>query len=115
MKILVIDDDHLVRYTLSKILSSNGYEVVTASDGKLVVGRVASDGPGDKAGVRHGDRVTAIDGTPVGDLAGFYRSLWRLGDAGVTVKLNVSRQGREQEIEIRTIDRYRYLKLDTTY
>jgi CheY-like chemotaxis protein len=34
MKILVIDDDHLVRYTLSKILSSNGYEVVTASDGK---------------------------------------------------------------------------------
>jgi CheY-like chemotaxis protein len=34
MKILVIDDDHLVRYTLSKILSSSGYEVVTASDGK---------------------------------------------------------------------------------
>ena len=34
MKILVIDDDHLVRYVLSKILSSNGYEVVTASDGK---------------------------------------------------------------------------------
>jgi CheY-like chemotaxis protein len=34
MKILVIDDDHLVRYTLSKILSSNGYEVVTASDGR---------------------------------------------------------------------------------
>jgi CheY-like chemotaxis protein len=34
MKILVIDDDHLVRYTLSKILSSYGYEVVTASDGK---------------------------------------------------------------------------------
>jgi CheY-like chemotaxis protein len=34
MKILVIDDDHLVRYALSKILSSNGYEVVTASDGK---------------------------------------------------------------------------------
>src|SRR5204863_9144444 len=34
MKILVIDDDHLVRYALSKILSSNGYEVVTASDGR---------------------------------------------------------------------------------
>jgi DNA-binding response OmpR family regulator len=34
MKILVIDDDHLVRYALSKILSSYGYEVVTASDGK---------------------------------------------------------------------------------
>jgi CheY-like chemotaxis protein len=34
MKILVIDDDHLVRYTLSKILSRKGYEVVTAADGK---------------------------------------------------------------------------------
>ena len=34
MKILVIDDDHLVRYTLSKILQRNGYDVVTASDGK---------------------------------------------------------------------------------
>jgi CheY-like chemotaxis protein len=34
MKILVIDDDHLVRYALSKILLSYGYEVVTAADGK---------------------------------------------------------------------------------
>jgi len=34
MKILVIDDDHLVRYTLSKILQRNGYDVVTAADGK---------------------------------------------------------------------------------
>src|ERR1700736_6487530 len=59
------------------------------SDGKLVVGRVASDGPGDRAGVRHGDRVTAIDGTPVTDLAGFYRSLWQLGDAGIPVRLSV--------------------------
>jgi DNA-binding response OmpR family regulator len=33
MKVLVIDDDQLVRYTLSKILHRNGYDVVTASDG----------------------------------------------------------------------------------
>src|SRR6266436_3467061 len=85
------------------------------SDGKLVVGRVASDGPGDRAGVRRGDRVTAIDGTAVSDLARFYRSLWQLGDAGIPVKLSVIRQGREQDFEVRTIDRYRYLKLDTTY
>ena len=84
-------------------------------DGKLVVGRVASDGPGEAAGIRHGDRVTAIEGTPAHDLADFYRTLWRLGDAGIAVKLNVIRQGREQEFEVRTIDRYRYLKLDTTY
>src|SRR6201987_4887095 len=34
MKILVIDDDHLVRYALSKILLAAGYAVVTASDGR---------------------------------------------------------------------------------
>jgi DNA-binding response OmpR family regulator len=33
MKVLVIDDDHLVRYTLQRILRSKGYDVVTASDG----------------------------------------------------------------------------------
>jgi DNA-binding response OmpR family regulator len=30
----VIDDDHLVRYALSKMLHRNGYDVTTASDGK---------------------------------------------------------------------------------
>ena len=83
--------------------------------GKLVVGRVASDGPSDNAGVRHGDQVTAIDGARVDELADFYRTLWRHGDAGVTVRLGVTRQGEEREIEVNTIDRYRYLKLDTTY
>src|SRR5438046_7782177 len=34
MKILVIDDDNLVLYTLSRILERNGYEVVTATDGR---------------------------------------------------------------------------------
>src|ERR1700738_2092640 len=33
-KILVIDDDHLVLYTLTRILERNGYEVVTATDGR---------------------------------------------------------------------------------
>src|SRR5688572_20817471 len=33
MKILVIDDDNLMRYMLERILRSNGYEVVTAADG----------------------------------------------------------------------------------
>jgi S1-C subfamily serine protease len=84
-------------------------------EGTLVVGRVASGGPSEAAGIQHGDRVTAIEGTPARDLADFYRTLWQLGDAGIAVKLSVIRQGREQEFEVRTIDRYRYLKLDTTY
>jgi CheY-like chemotaxis protein len=33
MKILVIDDDHLVRLSLSKFLTKNGHNVTTAADG----------------------------------------------------------------------------------
>jgi S1-C subfamily serine protease len=84
-------------------------------DGKLVVRRVAPEGPADKAGIRHGDQVTAIDGHPVHGLAVLYRALWGRGDAGITVKLTVIRQGEDGEIAVKTIDRYRYLKLDTTY
>ena len=83
--------------------------------GKLVVRRVAPEGPADAAGVRHGDRVTAIDASPVHDLAEFYRALWQRGEAGVTVRLTVTRQGEARDIEVKTIDRYRYLKLETTY
>jgi S1-C subfamily serine protease len=84
-------------------------------DGRLLVRRVAPEGPADTAGLRHGDRVTAIDGAEVHDLAGFYRALWARGAAGVTVKLTVGGQGGDRDVAVKTIDRYRYLKLDTTY
>jgi S1-C subfamily serine protease len=59
--------------------------------------------------------VTAIDGSPAHDLADFYRALWGRGEAGVTVRLALTRQGTEREIAVKTADRYRYLKLNTTY
>jgi S1-C subfamily serine protease len=84
-------------------------------DGALVVRRVASEGPGDNAGIQRGDRITAIDDAPVHELAEFYRTLWGRGAAGITVRLSLLRQGEQHEVPIKTIDRYRYLKLDTTY
>ena len=77
--------------------------------------RVAPEGPAEAAGIRHGDRVVAIDGAEVRDLADFYRALWARGEAGITVELTVNRQGEQHEIGVKTIDRYRYLKLGTTY
>ena len=84
-------------------------------DGQLVVRRVAPEGPAAAAGIQHGDRIVAIDGSTVRDLADFYRALWGRGEAGITVELTVNRQGEQHEIGVRTIDRYRYLKLGTTY
>jgi S1-C subfamily serine protease len=76
-------------------------------DGTLVVRRVASEGPG--------NRITAIEDAPVHELAEFYRTLWARGVAGITVRMSLLRQGEQREVTIKTIDRYRYLKLETTY
>ncbi|MBV8508485.1 MAG: serine protease [Alphaproteobacteria bacterium] len=84
-------------------------------DGHLVVRRVAPEGPAAAAGIQHGDGIVAIDGSEVRNLAEFYRALWSRGIAGITVELTVDRQGEQQEIGVKTIDRYRYLKLGTTY
>jgi CheY-like chemotaxis protein len=45
MKILVIDDDQLVRYTISKILESNGHEVIAAGDGMRGFALFEQEGP----------------------------------------------------------------------
>jgi hypothetical protein len=37
------------------------------------------------------------------------------GQAGIDVELTVNREGEQREIAVKTIDRYRYLKLGTTY
>ena len=45
MKVLIIDDDPLVRYTLSKILTSNGYDVVTAVNGERGFASLVDENP----------------------------------------------------------------------
>jgi S1-C subfamily serine protease len=84
-------------------------------DGELAVRRVAPGGPAEAAGIQLGDRVVAMDGSQIHELAAFYRALWGRGDAGITVKLTVNRDGEQHEIGVKTIDRYRYLRLGTTY
>ena len=82
---------------------------VVIDDAGLIVNGGLFDHRGD------GDRVVAIDGSAVHDLAEFYRLLWGSGAAGITVKLTVHRAGEQHEIGVKTIDRYRYLKLGRTY
>ena len=51
----------------------------------------------------------------VRDLAGFYRRLWAQGEAGVEVPLTVEENGARRVVTVKTMNRYDYLKLDTTY
>jgi len=84
-------------------------------DGRLVVTRVSADGPAQRAGLTRGSIVTAVAGERVRDLAGFYRLLWAQGEAGIEVPLTVEERGASREVTVKTMNRYDYLKLDTTY
>lgn len=77
---------------------------------KLVVAGLAPGGPADSAGVRTGDVVLEVAGSPVGDLADFFRTVWSLGDAGATVPLTLWREGETHAVAVKSADRASFLK-----
>jgi S1-C subfamily serine protease len=82
----------------------------TEIDDKVVVARVSNGGPARKANLRTGDIVLAVSGGRVEDLAGFFRKVWSLGNAGVEVPLTIYRDGRTFEARVTSGDRNRFLK-----
>jgi S1-C subfamily serine protease len=78
-------------------------------DGVTVVG-VADNGPADRAGLREGDRLLAIQGQKIGDLASAWRAAWSAGPAGARVALRISRDGREHEVDVASVDRASMLR-----
>jgi len=71
---------------------------------------LASRGPAEQADLRPGDVVLAVAGNPVGNLAGLFRRVWALGQAGVHVPLLINREGKTFEVHVRSGDRRRFLK-----
>ena len=71
---------------------------------------VASRGPAEKSDLRSGDIVLAVAGMNVNDLAGMFRRVWALGEAGVTVPLTLNREGKTFDVAVRSTDRRRLLK-----
>jgi S1-C subfamily serine protease len=82
----------------------------TEVDDKIVIAGLATGGPAQKASLRAGDIVLTVAGTPVSSLAGFFRQVWALGDAGVEVPLTMQRAGRTLEARLTSIDRNSLLK-----
>ena len=83
--------------------------------GNVFVTRVAPEGPAAAAGVKEDDLIVAVGDTRVTNLIEFYRAIWALGESGVTVPLTLLDAQGLRDIEIRSDDRYRYLKLQTTF
>jgi S1-C subfamily serine protease len=81
----------------------------TEMDDQIVVMGLAGKGPAAQADVQVGDVVKAVAGEPIGDLAGLFRSVWALGEAGVAVPLTLERDGRKLQKRIASSDRARFL------
>ncbi|MEM7222178.1 MAG: S1C family serine protease [Pseudomonadota bacterium] len=82
---------------------------------RVFVNRVAPEGPAAAAGLLVDDLIVAVEDQPVGTLDDFYRAVWSLGEAGVTVPLTLLRGADLVTVEIRSGDRYDYLKLHPSH
>jgi C-terminal processing protease CtpA/Prc len=66
----------------------------------LYVGRVYPEGPGHKAGLKHGDELVSVDGVAVSGRT--YEQVVKMvrGEAGVNVNLGVKREGSLPKISV---------------
>ena len=82
----------------------------TEMQDRVVVVGLSDGGPAEKSGLRIGDAVLTVRGSRVRNLAGFFRRVWALGDAGVEAPLAVEREGRMVDLVVATGDRAKFLK-----
>ena len=85
--------------------------LLAQDEGKhVVIMGVNGRGPASRAELRSGDVIVAVNGGAVADLADFYRRLWALGPAGVTVPLTLRREGDVFDVQVRSADRTQLLR-----
>ena len=79
--------------------------------GRVFIIRVTPGGPAEKAGLKAGDIILAVNKNPVKGLADFFRQSWALGPAGVTVPLSILQETQVRDISVQSADRYQFLKV----
>ncbi len=82
----------------------------TEIENKIVAVGIAPKGPAARAELKTGDVVLAVKGENVTSLAGFYRKVWSLGQAGVEVPLTLYREGVTFDVRVNSSDRAKFLK-----
>jgi len=83
--------------------------------GNVIVTRVSPEGPAEDASIRSGDVIVGVGGEGIKGQADLYAKLWKSGEAGVDVALEVLRNGRVEKITVKSIDRDRYYRAKPTY
>jgi S1-C subfamily serine protease len=83
--------------------------------GRLLVSRVTAGGPAEKAGLQKGDVLKGVGGETARSLGDFYRQVWALGSAGITVPLDVLRDDKARRLDVPSMNRLDHLKLKSTF
>lgn len=83
--------------------------------GRLVVNRVTSGSPAEKAGIQRGNIIVGINGETPTNLTDFYQKLWSKGEAGTVVALDVMQDNAVRKVEVKSINRLQHLKLKSSF
>ncbi|OGA52923.1 MAG: hypothetical protein A3G24_26935 [Betaproteobacteria bacterium RIFCSPLOWO2_12_FULL_62_13] len=83
--------------------------------GNLIVTRVSPESPAEDAGLRASDVIVGIGGKPIKGQADFYIRLWKSGEAGVMIAIDVLKGRRLENYKIKSIDRDKYSRPKPTY
>ncbi|NNL75046.1 MAG: serine protease [Desulfobacterales bacterium] len=76
--------------------------------GRLFVEHVRSGGPFEKAGIKSGDIILAVNNHPVQGMADFYRKVWVMGEAGVDVPLSILQGAQIRDIVVQSTTRNQF-------
>lgn len=66
-----------------------------------VVGEIRDGGPADRAGIRPGDRIVALDGEPLDAWERLQEAVQSRGEAGRSLHLTLERDGATRRLEVR--------------
>ncbi len=83
--------------------------------GKVIVTRVTSEGPAEEAGLQAGDIIVGLGGQALTGQADFYTRLWKTGEAGVEVTLDVLKGSKVEAVKVKSIARERHFREKPVY
>ena len=82
-------------------------------DDQLLIVGVYRNCPADRAGLKPGDVILRINDEPVSSLANMFRSVWRMGSAGVEVPISVLREAEMLDKIVESDDRAVFQRIGT--